>query len=616
MRIGASAPGHYDSTESPDGDAGTRCVAARADKEGVMRTGLRFISASLVGVVLCVGCLAGRTSSETLRATPQTFRDRVAALVPGNTLVLLEGDYGDVTLDGTAPKGTGWDDRRRITLAAQPGKNVTFTSLKVGGGNKPCYVELKGIRVRVASGGAAGAIRVRDCSHVRLTDMDIRGFWSVNNFAGQTGAGIQLGTTATGTIGYIEVQGCEVSHASRGISVGGHWLPGKPDEPPVLVLRNNTIHDFGSTAIGLNTSRATWPTHGRFVVEGNHCYRKHVGINYVRLTGDLKGTFTVGERVTQPVAGGTMTGTVSRLYPDGRIAVRPTHGTLSFELRPRHTEPKPVVAAGGARLSNPRLHSLDASHGSGAAVRVGNCLLARNVFRDLGPTNGLRLYGSKFTETGGFCDVAITDNLFYDTINSQPVVLADIGRRVVFSRNTVVSRKTSDAATPGRYGAAVTLHAARAGGGAGLTMERNVLVGTLNVSKTMTGAFVARNNLLFSCIDNRDDTGYVDALGAPEDHNVILRGPDAYRAKGFTFDGVTYDAKHIGPRFFDTEGLFFAGDAGRDFETWHAKGVSKEIQPYAGAYPNRPHGVNLNDAYKRPAKNDAPPQPAKPAEPN
>jgi len=581
-----------------------------------MHTGSRLVSASLFGVVLCLGGLAGRASSETLRATPQAFRDRLAALSPGDTLALLEGDYGDVALDDTAPNGTGWGDRERITLAAEPGKTVTFTSLQVGGGNKPYYVELKGIRVRAVSGGPAAAVRVRDCSHVRLTDIDVRGFWSVNNFAGQTGAGIQLMTTATGQIGYIEVQGCEVSFAGDGIGVGGHWLPGTPDEPPVLVLRNNTVHDFGSTAIGLNTSRGTWQTHGRFVVEGNHCYRKHVGINYVRLTGDLAGAFEVGERVTQEVTGGTMTGTVSRLYPDGRIAVRPTHETLSFELLTRRDKPKPVVGAGGAKLSNPSLHSLDANHGSGAAVRVGNCLLARNVFRDLGPTNGLRLYGSAFTETDGFCDVVITDNLIYDTINSLPVVLADIGKRVVFSRNTIVSRKTSDATTPNRYGAALTLHAARAGGGAGLTMEHNVLVGALNISKTMTGAFVAKDNLMFSCMDNRAGGGCVDALGSPQDNNIILRGAAAYRTQGFTFDGVTYDAKLIGPRFFDTEKVFFAGDDGNDFETWHAVGVTKEIQPYAGAYPNRPHGVNLNDAYRHVIKDGAPPRPGKAADPN
>ena len=488
-------------------------------------------------------------------------------VVNGDFCFLKSGNYGEVYINKKDLNRTGWNDG--VTYKAQEGQSPVFSYLSISGAENR-YLTFDGIAIR----GIAGkpCVQIADSSHIKLLNMDMKGFWSYHNDAGISPHGVYLKSNTTSVMYDITVENCQLYDINYGISIGAKVGTG-------LVFRNNDIHHFGSTGISSDVSNED--TSGTILIDGNRIYNKEVVVDKLFVTGEIDGTFTVGETVQQSVSGGNAIGNVSAVNGD-MVSVRPTSPVLIFDFT--STASNIVGTTSGAVISKPALNTYVATHGSGISIRNHNVTITNNIIRDCGPTRGIRTYQSVFP-VDGYNNIRIENNLIYDIINALAIEFVDIGDNFVFNNNTVIGYKTNNTQAM-KYASVLTLRPASSKNGSGFAMYNNILVGTVNINPGFTD-YNENNNIIWSVYDWTQGAQPVWRTSLKGDKTII----------------IAHSNTASDPTLFEVAGKFFKGGTG--FDTYNLERQSKVIDPYGGIYSNRPHGQDLSDSYKLADKSPA-----------
>jgi hypothetical protein len=206
------------------------------------------------------------------------------------------------------------------------------------------------------------------------------------------------------------------------------------------------------------------------------------------------------------------------------------------------------------------------THGSGIAVRCNNVKIARNIIHNYGNTRGIRLYQGVF-HANGYNNITIENNLLYDLINDLAVELIDIGENCSFCNNTIIGYRGKSKQVSQRYGSALSLKRASSKNGSGFRMYNNILVGYLSINTGFTD-YSENNNLIWAVSD------------------WTMGGQWRGLLKGDKTIIFATKSRLLRQDIFATSGVFFAGGTAFDTYSYKRNGVGK------------PHGRNLDDAYK------------------
>jgi hypothetical protein len=144
--------------------------------------GLTLSSALIVSAVMflaaATGCDAqepGPTPSGQAAAevsTPQTYSAKVQAAQPGDVILLGDGDYGTLDLDGKTFAEPG------IRIEAKPGAKAVFSGLSL---QDSTGIEVRGVEVAIQS--SPYGVNVQHSSRIRLSGLNIHSLGALANAA-------------------------------------------------------------------------------------------------------------------------------------------------------------------------------------------------------------------------------------------------------------------------------------------------------------------------------------------------------------------------------------------------------------------------------------------------
>lgn len=544
------------------------------------------------GLVSCVLCFAqltntaaaatyyvdaagGNDGNPGTSALPwKTMSKAESTVANGDSVFLRSGNYGKVYINSTGLSRTSWSEG--VKYIAESGNRPVFTYLSISSAEDR-YLEFNDIDIEVNNLSGSSCVQISDSSHIRLYGMNLRGYWAPaqHNDAGVSPHGLLVKNSTIKIIDDIVIQDCNITDISEGITVSCRVGTG-------FVIKNNIIHHFGSTGIGVSAGGNGTPL-SAILIDKNRIYNKEVLVDKLLISGDRIGTFTVNDQITQIVSSGMATGYVSAV--ETTVSIHPTSQLYAFDFSDNANDI--IDTSSGARISNPTLSSYTAAHGSGISIRCHNVTISNNIIRDCGPTRGIMTYGSVFP-VDGFHDITIENNLVYDITNDLAVELMDIGDNFIFNNNTIIGFNNDIGQTQSmKHKGALTLRPASSKNGSGFSMYNNVLVGTMSISPGFTD-YTENNNIIWSVHD------YTYGASPPTwrtslkgNHTVIL----------------AYDNTAANPNYFERSENFFVG--GTLFDTYNGNRQSKVLSPYGGIYLNRPHGQDLSDSYKLAANSQA-----------
>ena len=172
----------------------------------------------------------------------------------GSVVYLLDGDYGDLTIDGPVSSRTSWNDTLTVTPYADA---AAFDRLYVT--NMPdAYVRFQGLTIHVPDGsGGPYAFMVDDSSHIMIDDCTIDGDFTEDVAANLTQHGLDINGD-TSTTSYIIVTDCNIVEARYPVYVRGAVRDG-------VSITGCTIHVASASFVSVNTDGG----HGTITLEGN-----------------------------------------------------------------------------------------------------------------------------------------------------------------------------------------------------------------------------------------------------------------------------------------------------------------------------------------------------------
>ena len=230
----------------------------------------------------------------------------------------------------------------------------------------------------------------------------------------------------------------------------------------------------------------------------------------------------------------------------------------------------------------------DTTHGSGLSIRRGDFIARNNIIHNYGGSNPIRFYQDVYP-IEGYCNVTFENNLVYDSKNTLPVLLQDIGNNVKFNNNTIIGKKVTRISNGSvtdrenrrsRYDMAVSMSACT-NGATNVEVYNNVLVGEFASSGIgLTKPYIGLkedNNIIFG-INTSLLTNTFKPYLVGNNTIIICHAASLGVVPTYIKD----------KDYFEGSGKFFVG--GELFDLW-----SYNSMDVAGGGT---HGQNLDDVYR------------------
>jgi hypothetical protein len=360
----------------------------------------------------------------------ETYSGNGAKVTKGDTVILMPGQYASCVINYTPPvESKNWSEK--ITYQAQVPRTAIFSSATsdtvtiMGDYNR--YLEFNGIQFACSySGTLSTPLKLETSSFIHFVNCEFVGFWDDGldqaSFLKTTEVGIRI-TRALGVNSLMQgivVENCEIHQVRQGILVLAALGLNDPESDSVFKIKDTIIHTTCRSPIDFR--------------ETTHTYKPY------------------NSEVDPPDAG-------------------LMHGVIIIE---------------GNHLYNQQAKNADGNgdwtHGSGMALATNNLIIRNNIIHSVGSTAGIGLYdidAPGYLPKTYYEDIAIENNLIYDTISSHALELSNIGDgRVVVKNNTIIG--FYDVGTDWkRYGAVVWIYATNGYTGSGLEFFNNIVVGSV-----------------------------------------------------------------------------------------------------------------------------------------
>ena len=232
------------------------------------------------GKAYSVDLVKGNDTTTTSKMPFKTLSKAISFVNSGDTILLKNGNYGDVVLGRTPGLDWGSDPSEItrpyskftnwVTIKAAPGQTPHFNSLSIGTlnipnsgspskrinfsqeGNCNLYIRIEGITIDDGiSIYGSRFVNINNCTINRIGDLN----GSVSNIDNKAGILIENGR-------YITIENNEITHVSIGIIAGSYDL----------TIRNNNIHDNSHDGIRVGGG-------DNWLIEGNKLHDFDDGVD-------------------------------------------------------------------------------------------------------------------------------------------------------------------------------------------------------------------------------------------------------------------------------------------------------------------------------------------------
>ena len=170
-------------------------------------------------------------------------------VAPGDEILLMSGNYGDVLIGGFSPETSNSDF---VTIQAAPGQTPLLTSLFIGETNKWVFNELKVQSLQPAALSGDALVQIKDggatlptsdivLENMIISSQDDAEAWSKAQWLANARNGFSALSTPPGTnTKCVSLTGSHISNVKFGASLSASQL----------VFSNNQIDHFGDDGIG------------------------------------------------------------------------------------------------------------------------------------------------------------------------------------------------------------------------------------------------------------------------------------------------------------------------------------------------------------------------------
>ena len=174
-------------------------------------------------------------------------------VAPGDEILLMSGNYGDVSIGGFSPETSNSDF---VTIQAAPGQTPLLTSLFIGETNKWVFNGLKVQSLQSAAGSGGALVGIKDggatlptsdivLENMTISSQDNAESWTQAQWVANARSGFSALSTPPGTnTKCISLTGSHISNVTYGASLAASQL----------VFSNNQIDHFGDDGIDFAAS--------------------------------------------------------------------------------------------------------------------------------------------------------------------------------------------------------------------------------------------------------------------------------------------------------------------------------------------------------------------------
>ncbi len=512
----------------------------------------------------------------------RTMAKAISAVLPGDTVYLRPGNYGNVTINGgygnpdqwvtyaadpatTAARPSHWFEERIDRPSAADSvifTGLAFASRDNAGTALGHYVIVDGVNILDP---ASRAIRFDPCvAYAIVRNCNAFGNMPPDPYyhlsGERTAAGISLYSSGMTDWHDILIDSCYVELVTTGIMLNGHFGEN-------IVIRGCHVVDTSSSPLNLaDYETAT----GTIVVDGCHLHDQNAKADTLKTTN-----YVGAPDGSQPNRIFTYSGSDPDVTSNwicvqdsdgdsgGASVVRRVSWNTTTRVVTLDT-PLPFNVEGGDRLQ-----WYNGNHGSGITIRAHHLRIRNNRIHDAGATGGIYNY------VEGVSDLVIENNLLYDILNtSQPFNLntRPAGNNIIIRNNTVVGTRarTYPGVVRYRYGMAFELSYV-----AGTDPDTIEICNNLFVGQVKAYATTIQNNIAyydFGGTFQRDNEG-------GQQGNFIYYNGETYPNEPAPFEGTAF---FVGCEGFD-EG--FTTHHGQNFnEAFRLAETAKAVGFAAPAY--------------------------------